>query len=271
MERVFGAELCCGRGGRLCLAVIPSRELVQWVRDERDREGVEEGACYFRVLLLRVQAGAACRMAILDRAGIFMLLLTRLASEEALAPGLFATDDFHRVAVEEGIRMKKSWVCWRVGNRMVSVLGLSCPRQQRLRACGGWPAALGRGDGGWGCWGCYWRAGMGEGRYGETSVEKLGVGGRTLATEAEAWVREPDHVPYSPPEHDPEWAPPPCPRGPAVGPERSERFELAGRLLRCDSFAHLFRDLASRSLSSLLATCPGYPSSSLAMVDANTP
>ena len=134
VERIFDAELYRGRGGRLGLAVIPSGKLVQRVRDDRDRERIEERACYFRVLLWHVQAGAAGSVAVSHSAGIFLLLLTRLASEEALAPGLFATNDFHRVAVEAGIRTKKSGVCWRAEDMIVSVPGLSCPRQQRLRA-----------------------------------------------------------------------------------------------------------------------------------------
>lgn len=129
VERIFDAELCRGRGGRLSLAVIPSGELVQRVRDDRDRERVEERARCLRVLLLHVQAGAAGSVAILHGAGIFSLLLTRLASEEALAPGLFAPNDFHRVAAEAGIRTKKSGVCSRVEDMIVSVPGLSCLRQ----------------------------------------------------------------------------------------------------------------------------------------------
>ncbi len=109
VERVFETELRRGRGGRLGLAVIPSWELVQWVRDEGDRERIEEGAHNFRVLLLHVQAGTAGGVSILHRMSILLLLLTRLASEEALAPGLFATYDLHRVTVEEGIWTKKSW------------------------------------------------------------------------------------------------------------------------------------------------------------------
>ena len=66
---------------------------------------------------------------------------------------------------------------------MISVADLSYPRQRWLRAGGGRPAALGGIDEGHESLRCYWRAAMGEGRYEETSVEELGVRGRTLATE----------------------------------------------------------------------------------------
>ena len=80
VERVLNAELCCGGGGGLDFAMVPSRKLVQRVWDDRDSVRVEKRSR--RLRLLSVEAGATAWM----EAGLFaVLFLAGPAYQETLA------------------------------------------------------------------------------------------------------------------------------------------------------------------------------------------
>ena len=95
MQWVLYPELRSGGGRGLNLAMVPRRELVQGIWDNRNGVGIEERSRgILLLLLLHVQAGAACTTLLFSIA-FFGVFLARFATEKALAASLPATRRLH--------------------------------------------------------------------------------------------------------------------------------------------------------------------------------
>ena len=94
VEGILYAKLRSGGGRCLNLAMVPRREFIQGIGNERRGIGIEERAWAFLFLLVRVETGAASWVRTVLETGL-ALLLARLAVQKALAPSLLSRRGLH--------------------------------------------------------------------------------------------------------------------------------------------------------------------------------